>query len=221
MKNKILFLSLGLILLPSIVHAEWWDPRTWFIQNEVKNTSEVRIDIKDQEASTNTDNKVSGAVIASSSAVLPEPKVIEMTATKTVAVPVDRVVEKIIIQPDQSVIDENNLLKLKIKELQATPIQCLVDLEKLQARIKQLEMPLTQAEAQRKATMAAIANMDLEISRVRAGDYDKEICTNNPSSCNENWQKVPTVRPPQVLLDKKIGSFEVQKAKLQIELSNL
>ncbi|HRH22462.1 MAG TPA: hypothetical protein PLB51_00515 [Candidatus Paceibacterota bacterium] len=218
MKNKIIVLSLGAILLPSIVHAEWWNPRTWFVQNEIKNIPELRVDAGDLKRSVNEHNEVPETTATSSSVIVPESTVIERAVIKTVTVPVDRIVEKIVIKPDQSVIDENNSLKLKIKELQGTPNQCLIDLEKLQARIKQLEASLTQAEAQKKATLAAIASMDLEISRVRAGDYDKEICTSNPSSCNENWQKSPTIRPPQVLLDKKIAEFEVLKAKLQLEL---
>lgn len=222
--NKILFLILGIIFLPSIAHAEWWDPRTWFTQNEVKNVLEFKTEIKDQGANINKDNKSSETVVATSSVAVPEPKIIERTVTKTVTVPVDRIVEKILIKPDQSVIDENNSLKLKIKDLQATSTQCAVDLEKLQARIKQLEAPMTQAEAQRKATLTAIANIDLEIAKTRSGYYDKELCASGSLysyTCNEVRTGNPTYGATENTRSLKIGQLEVQKAKLQVELSNL
>jgi hypothetical protein len=167
MKKILIFLLIGFII-PQVTFAAWWNPRTWFVPRDTKNLHLEEVIKNDELVPSKEQSAVSTSSLGTS-----ETKIVERVVTKTI--PVDRVVEKIVIQSDQSVIDENNLLKIKIKELQAISNQCVVDTEGLQARIKQLEAPLTQAEAQRKATLTSIANMDLEIMKTKAGYYDSSL----------------------------------------------
>lgn len=212
MKNKILILILlSAIVIPQIASAVWWNPASWF-----KEKTPIDIPLNEGTEQVSTTSKMSTT----------EPQIIEKEIIKEV--PVEKIIEKIVTKPDQSVINENNSLKNKIKELeiklqalQATSTQCFVDLNKLQERIKELEAPLSQTEIRRRELNIQIANIDIEISRVYAGYYDSSICSSNLPSCDEGWQTHPTIRPPQSLLDKKVGSFQVQKAQLQLELSKL
>ncbi len=117
-------------------------------------------------------------------------------------------VEKTIMIQDQGIINENVALKKRIQELTASSTQCSVEVEKLLKRIQELEAPLAQAEIRKKDIIFQIANIDLEIIKVRNGYY--KLCT---SSCDGGAE--------EYYREQRIGQLEIQKAQLQLELAKL
>ena len=83
-----------------MVSAIWWSPISWFREKEF-----VVTPLNEEVKQIPTTSKPS----------ITEPQTIEKEIIKEV--PVEKIVEKIITKPDQLVIDENNFLKNKIKEL--------------------------------------------------------------------------------------------------------
>jgi hypothetical protein len=88
------FLLIGFII-PQVTFAAWWNPRTWFVPRDTKNLHLEEV-IKNDELVPSKEQ----SAVSTSSLWTSETKIVERVVTKTI--PVDRVVEKIVIQSDQS-----------------------------------------------------------------------------------------------------------------------
>ena len=213
MKNKILVLGLLFaVTVPQIVFATWWNPASWFEEKKVENSQSIEEFVTQQTPESISENTT-----------LPskqEPEIIEKTVIKEVKVPVEKIVEKVIIKPDQSVINENNLLKNKIKDLETQIARYVTEINSLKAKIEILETPLTQTSGRGKELNAQIAQIDVGLVTLEVNGIDKNeagpnyysitLCSQNSSTSSSCSTKNYTY-----------GELKILKVKLQAELVNL
>ncbi len=144
MKNKIIVLTfLVYLTIPQLVSAIWWNPISWFeakgleIVQPINNKSQSEIELSTND---NTKDKSSAT----------ETKIVEKEIIKKI--PVEKIVKKVITIPDQSIVNENNQLKTKIKELEN--------------EIAELKKDENLIEIKKKNLTAEIINIESAINKV-------------------------------------------------------
>lgn len=202
---------MGALVVPQLASAAWWNPMTWFEGSKSEPVTPVNTDEQTEEVQTNTKS--------ASSNVLPpvETKVIEKQVIKEI--PVEKVIEKVVTKSDQAVIDENNLLKSKIKNLETQILGYAKEINSLKAKIQELEVPLTQAENRRKELNTQIAKIDVGLVTLEVNGIENKAGPNyyTITFCSESGSTSSSCSTKEYTYNE----LKILKAKLQAELASL